>query len=838
MSNTQIRVLIDAKGTVSGLDTVSNGLKLVQKQAALTQQEITKAYKINFNASSFNAVSKSVLKTTQDLNKLSPAFQKIKTDGIDAGKKLSTAFNSNSGLSGLAKTVGNVGSAFTAVQTIIGGGIIGAAVIRGISACVDEAVKLENALVGVESVARSFGHDTDEVKKAVLDFTKDGLVPASDAALAFKQILATGTDLPTAIKLMNSLKDAAALNRQSFYTLGEAIVATTEGIKNGTSARADAVGITKNLSNMDNEYAASIGKTAGALSDAEKYQARVNGFIKEGAVYAGDAAKVLDTYTGSASRLGTSFDRLLAGMGSFITKSEGLKSAMSGLASVFDYISAVINKTPLEKLKARYIELGEQVKNESGFYKQYALDNQAAVKKQIDAIESQIVKKKEESQVQQEAAKKKIADNKAVEANLKSAAEATKERTKQIKVLDNALKAAGMSELDYLKKVREERLKLVGPQDTERRFKIEDDFAKKVRELNKKTHDEQVKQSTELAALRKRLISDAITSGASNPFEAPDMPQGLTPAEQEKYKRNNNVGRVAGGLNFVAGGADGAKQLISSAAAGALDAWVPGLGKAVKPLIDAFTQGPEAVKGMVNQFADALPDVIQGFIEAIPVFIQTLVERAPDIIERLADKAPDIINKLAEAAPVIIVKLIEAVPKIITSLVAHAPQIIFALVTAMPKVAIKFATELIKNVPRIVTEAAVALYNAIVDMFNQIMPATSGNGFFSGSSDNGFMGTGIHYATGGEVPKNIGTPFKDSVPATLMPGERMLDLETNRAFKEQVKNGGSNATVEALLVKVVALLEQPMQVTSETKLNNSVLAQALLQLSRTQQRIS
>lgn len=810
MSSTQIRVLIDAKGTVQGLGTVENGFKRVQAQAKQTQEIVSKAYKINFNASSFNAVNKSVSSAMSNLSKLNPQFQKIQQQAAVAGKQVAGSFDLKAtipGLNNFQKVVGNVGSAFSAVQTIVTGGLVGAVVIRGISAAVDESVKLQNALVGVESVAKSFGHNTDDVKQAVLDFTKDGLVPAGDAALAFKQILSTGTSLPDAIKLMNSLKDAAALNRQSFYSLGEAIVATTEGIKNGTSARADAVGITTNLSQMDKAYAEQLGTTVDKLSDQQKYQARVNGFIKEGMVYQGDAQKVLDTYSGSVTALGTAYDRALAKIGNFITQSSLVKATIQGLTRFLNDVSEDTSG-PEYRIKQIRAQL-------NGFLKD-AKDSSYKDKltEELRLLEQEVNANKRLNDTVSARKQKQIEVKNAAAETAKQASEAAKDRAKELKALDKALKTAGETELETLKRVREERLKLVGPKDIERRTKIEQDFAKKVNELNQKNHDEQVKRANELAKLNKRLSEEAFAHGSSNIFQAgyANMPEGLTPEQQEKYKKNNDLGRGAGVLNSVVGGKEGAKALVSSAAAAGLDAIAPGLGQAAKPFLDALTQGPEAVKGMVNEFADALPDVIIGFVEAIPVFIETLVDRAPDIIMRLVEEAPKLISKL----------------------IADAPRIMIKIATLMPKIALEFVQSLIRNVPYLIGEIARGLYEAVAGLFDGF---GGGNNFFSGSADNGFMGTGIHFASGGEVPKTTGTPFKDSVPATLMPGERILDLETNRAFKEFVDRKDTGH-IETLLARVIDLLEKPMTVTSETKVNNGVLAQAILQLSRTAQRTS
>ena len=64
--------------------------------------------------------------------------------------------------------------------------------------------------------------------------------------------------------------------------MGEAIKSAAEGIKNENSILVDNAGVTKNLSVIWDEYAASIGKTAATLTDAEKRIATTQGIMRDG----------------------------------------------------------------------------------------------------------------------------------------------------------------------------------------------------------------------------------------------------------------------------------------------------------------------------------------------------------------------------------------------------------------------------------------------------------------------------------------------------------------------------------------------------------------------------
>ncbi|CAH1194603.1 hypothetical protein PAECIP111892_01760 [Paenibacillus auburnensis] len=167
---------------------------------------------------------------------------------------------------------------------------------------VNEATKLHAAFAGLAAVARGFGVQTRDANAAVQELASRGFLSLTEAAQAYKTALSTGLSLEESTKLITSLADSAAYGRQSFYTMGGAIQASLDGIKNGNSVLADAVGVTKNLSVMQKEYAASIGTTVGKLTDAQKIQAAYNGFISEGAFYVGNADQVMQGIIGSQAR--------------------------------------------------------------------------------------------------------------------------------------------------------------------------------------------------------------------------------------------------------------------------------------------------------------------------------------------------------------------------------------------------------------------------------------------------------------------------------------------------------------------------------------------------------
>lgn len=188
----------------------------------------------------------------------------------------------------------------------------------GLKRSVDESAKLENAMMGLESIVNATGGSFEKTKSKVQEFTKDGLLGIDEASTALKNLLSRGYEEDEALAVIARLKDAAAYGRQAGLWLGEAVVTATEGLKNENSVLVDNAGVTKNVAKMWEEYAKSIGKSSKNLTDQEKIQAEIQGIMKETAFQVGDAEKISKTYSGTVSRLNSSISTMFATMGETI----------------------------------------------------------------------------------------------------------------------------------------------------------------------------------------------------------------------------------------------------------------------------------------------------------------------------------------------------------------------------------------------------------------------------------------------------------------------------------------------------------------------------------------
>jgi hypothetical protein len=830
----EIKVIINAKGVITGGREVESGLINIRKQAAQTRNELQHALKVDVKA----AV---------------PQLESF-----------------SKGLTGISSGLGLVAKGGAAATILLG---FGSAALYA----ADKSEELNNSLLGLKTVSKATGNDFEFVQKSAKDLSKDGLIPLADTSAALKNLLATGLDAPKSIKLLNALKDSAAFNRQGFLTMGEAVKGATEGIKNGNSILVDNAGITKNLSIFQKEYAASIGKTIGQLTEAEKIEAAYVGILKEAEKFQGDAARAVETYTGAKARLSVSIDRATAALGNFITQSDLVKSSIGAVADFIDNLS-FSSLSAGDKVKI----LTEDLKNfraglsfDAPQRRQFLVDEIAHLKKIAELEKARGFQGEYEAKLIRE----KIQATKEIELAASRAATIEAKRLKDVSALKKQLIDAGKTELQALEDLRDRRLEIART-DSQARFLIEKDFQDKKSALEKKNLKETnklTKDSVKDLIKFQKVAQKALTEGAEDPFsivKGTAATRQLQGARQElinkkgdgeseelfkaiknldkliaKSQANAAAGATVGLLGNVAAGEGGAKALVAGSAQIALDVIAPGLGTAAKPLLDAFSQGPEFVRKQVKEFARALPDVVAGFYEALPVFFLELSERLPTIIEKVAEKIPAIVKGLVDAAP----------------------KIALALSLYMPKVAIKFAQELVKNTPTIAKGIADAVYKAVKEALDKLTGGVTGDNknsvggkaksfIQSGpTSDKGTntalnvitlggsglltsgvkgLGKALGFAQGGEI-KSVrgGIPFRDSVPANLMEGEVVLDRRLSSNLKNFINGNGSNNT-DKLLKEVINLLKQPMIVQAAATLNQKAFADIILNLNRTQQRIS
>lgn len=273
--------------------------------------------KINNLIKKCDSLGANATKAGKGTDKLSNACAKLK-DRAEAGSA------GTHKLSGALKAL-KTGAAVAAIT----------AVTKAVKKLTDSYAETQAAQVGLESNLAAQGKDVSQAKAWLQEYTRDGLIPLADAYTAYKNLSSAGyTDDQTQSVLQN-LKDSAAFARQGSLTMGEAVKSATEGIKNENSILVDNAGVTKNLSVIWEEYAASIGKGVGSLTAAEKRLATVEGLMRETAFQTGDAARYASTFAGAQAALKAQTKQLSSALGSIFAPA---------LQAIMPYLTAIAEK--------------------------------------------------------------------------------------------------------------------------------------------------------------------------------------------------------------------------------------------------------------------------------------------------------------------------------------------------------------------------------------------------------------------------------------------------------------------------------------------------------------
>ena len=230
----------------------------------------------------------------------------IDQKGFVAGRKQLT-----SGMGSLTKSL----KSFASMAAVAFG--VGALISFG-KASVTAASNLKSAMTGLQSIVAGTGNSFKSANAFIQDYISDGLVPATNAITAYKNLLMRGYSTDQIETVMDALKNSAAFGRQASLTMGEAVSSATEGLKNENSILVDNAGVTKNVSMMWKDYAESIGVGVQSLTKQQKIQAEVTGIMQETRFQMGDAAKLTGTYAGQIQQLSFNFNNLKIAFGNAI----------------------------------------------------------------------------------------------------------------------------------------------------------------------------------------------------------------------------------------------------------------------------------------------------------------------------------------------------------------------------------------------------------------------------------------------------------------------------------------------------------------------------------------
>ncbi len=258
-----------------------------------------------------------------------------KTEGLEsslkvAQNKLKEIEESNKKVENSNKSVDASWIAVAGTATAALMGIKGA-----ISAAVDEYKSYTQAMESLSDVSDYTNQNMKDMTKVMNKYSS--IMNKSDIATTIKNFSLMGMTVEETDKMIESLTNSAIRNRNANYTVSEAVRIASEGYRQGLSTLSDSAGVTENLSVMLDNYAASIGKTASKLTEAEKNQAYLNRTMYAAEPFAGAMEGYLDSLAGKQGLYAQSMRETQ------VAFAEALEPTMSMLLSVGAQILEMIN---------------------------------------------------------------------------------------------------------------------------------------------------------------------------------------------------------------------------------------------------------------------------------------------------------------------------------------------------------------------------------------------------------------------------------------------------------------------------------------------------------------
>lgn len=562
--------------------------------------------------------------------------------------------------------------------------------------------------------------------------------------------------------------------------------------------------------------------------------------------WGGKAQSDLNTYSGRVTQLGKAFGELQEAVGKSLVNSDKVNGFYSFLAETMFNLADAISEASDASDRMN--------KNMGKLYETQYGGNRQTNRPSLDVPEiNQLLDEVTGQLTTPEKAKPEFLTQSQIAA-IEKASEAEKKRQESIKkfTIETAeLGLQGVSRIEEEKKKKlNELVEAYGGQKkvqelnaeeaasfSSNQHKITMEYLEKEAKFKKETSEKEEKLKHDIFEREKKRAEDirkireeqqknldeAVTKGSQGIFSKIKTPYFENNKQVEQFKDRVNTGRALGVGAQVLNGEAGARNLLTSGISA-----IPVYGQALAPIVDALSRGPDYVKSMIKQFMEAVPMLISNIVEATPAVFDAIIEQLPRMIDSLISSVPRLVDSLVKALPRMVEELSRNIPTIINSFIEHMPEIIISFQLMMPQIAVTFMESLVKNIPYLVSNIAVALYNAVVDIFNKLNP-------FSGDSAVGGFFDSLGFAEGGYVKKVPGGFPNDSFPARLTQGEFVIDQSTSKKLDNFLNGQTDNSGV---LNQILALLNSPMSVETSVQVNQQTFANIILELSRQNRRLS
>ena len=297
---------------------------------------------------------------------------------------------------------------------------------------------------------------------------------------------------------------------------------------------------------------------------------------------------------------------------------------------------------------------------------------------------------------------------------------------------------------------------------------------------------------------------------------------------------------------------ENARGFVSGIAALIADIYVPGLGQIVGPFVGAMTQGADAIREQLGGMLSEIPGIIEALPETIPAMIDALVEGAPEIIASFIEHTPEIATSLIRALsdPDLYINFAKALFSSLSKIswggifkntIFDDPFKDVKFKNPFEDLNISPLSETIDTLGRHLSTFAETLRKFSADSLGGIFKGGGGGGGSVGKAVKS-IGRRLGFATGGIV---TGPGNRDSVPATLSPGELVVDRTTgprlmdyiDRNEKMESQPSMDMGNVELLLSQLLQASQAEKTVQSTIELDQEALATILLRMNQDNQRL-
>ena len=279
----------------------------------------------------------------------------------------SAAANAAGGIGGLAAAAGVAGLLLLGQQA--------AAATVDLSRTGVEVALLRESL---DRLAADAGESGDAILEALRGASR-GAIADSDLIQAANRALLLGV-AKNSDDMTKLMEIAAVRGRAMGLTVSQAFNDIVTGLGRGSALILDNLGIVVNATEANEKYALSLGKTAAALTEAEKKQALINTVLGDASISAGASVNPFE-------RAGASISNLKVAVGEFINTSLHFPDLLNSIADAADNVTSAIGEGMKATAEADMFALGDSVTRLGNEYQRQAEQmRQAAIGGDVAAM--------------------------------------------------------------------------------------------------------------------------------------------------------------------------------------------------------------------------------------------------------------------------------------------------------------------------------------------------------------------------------------------------------------------------------------------------------------------